>query len=69
MSTDRNSRKERQGARGRALEARRGLGGHVQVNLRAGDQPMAQQVSDGHQIHARLHQVRGERVPVMPSAA
>jgi hypothetical protein len=41
----------------------------VQIDLRAGDAAMSQQIPDCHQLHVGLHKVRGERVPVMPSSA
>ena len=39
------------------------VGGDVQIDLRAGDQPMAEQIADGHQAYSRTHQVRGKSVP------
>lgn len=39
------------------------LRGDVQVDLGAGDEPVAEQVADGDQAHAGPDQVGGERVP------
>ena len=38
------------------------LGRHVQIDLRAGDLSMPEQVADGDEADAGAHQVRGERV-------
>src|SRR5947199_2675565 len=39
------------------------VGGDVQIDLRAGDQPMAEQIADGHQTNFRAHQVSRKSVP------
>ena len=33
------------------------LGRHVEIELRAGDESMAEQVADGDESHARAHEV------------
>src|SRR5437899_3740192 len=38
-------------------------GGDVQIELRAGDQSMAEQIADGHQANFRAHQVSRKSVP------
>ena len=41
------------------------VAGDMQVDLRAGDQPVAEQIPDGDQAHPGAHQMRGESVPPM----
>lgn len=39
------------------------LGGEMDIDLRAGDLPMLQQISHRHQAHPGLDQMRGKRMP------
>ena len=39
------------------------IGSDMQIDLRAGDQPMAEQITNGHQANAGTHQVSCKRMP------